>query len=533
MRCLLPLALLATLHTTAQWSTDPANPMVVSTMANAPQHLTAIADADSGYFAFWSDLRNDPSKGDLYGQHFDSDGNALWTADGEMLLTNPIKSINQLAPLLMPDGSVIVSYLTGSGTVGADSVRAMRFDANANALWAEPSVLLTGLDYRSLKVVESESCAYLVAYCEACGGGGYGCKMQRVRMDGSVQFPLIGQTTASNYFGPFTIHPDGVGGLLFNIRCANGAGTCLKTQRFDSLGSAVWPAYIDLADGDGLSYAFSTGMDDTGAQTAVWEVNGDLRMHRMDTLGNSLWSPAVQVACDLAVHVQQKPVTITTDNELFVAWADNRPPAASQDLYIQRFDLMTGSELWAADGVPAIQINSYTPDPGLVLSDSGSVIATLDGNLDGYSAMRVMNDGTLAWPASVVFCLPSFNPNFGNRIHLPDKNGGMVVFWQASSGGLYGARVYRNGILYNDVGIAEATPLTRITGFPNPAGDRISFNLPTNAYVINIDLMNNLGTIVQRISSVNEIDLRGLATGTYAARIRTSNGVYTSRFIKY
>ena len=45
--------------------------------------------------------------------------------------------------------------------------------------------------------------------------------------------------------------------------------------------------------------------------------------------------------------------------------------------------------------------------------------------------------------------------------------------------------------------------------------------------------MNNLGTIVQRISSVNEIDLRGLATGTYAARIRTSNGVYTSRFIKY
>ena len=198
MRCLLPLALLATLHTTAQWSTDPANPMVVSTMANAPQHLTAIADADSGYFAFWSDLRNDPSKGDLYGQHFDSDGNALWTADGEMLLTNPIKSINQLAPLLMPDGSVIVSYLTGSGTVGADSVRAMRFDANANALWAEPSVLLTGLDYRSLKVVESESCAYLVAYCEACGGGGYGCKMQRVRMDGSTALPF-GLTTGTAF----------------------------------------------------------------------------------------------------------------------------------------------------------------------------------------------------------------------------------------------------------------------------------------------------------------------------------------------
>ena len=164
----------------AQWSTDPAAPMVVTNVANAARYSAAIADADSGYYVFWSDLRNDPAKGDLYGQHFDSEGNALWTAGGELMLSNPTKSINQVAPLLMPDGSVIVAYMTRTDILGGDTVRAMRFDADASALWAEPSVLLTGLDYRSMKMVVSDSCAYMVAYCESCSGGGYGCKLQRV-----------------------------------------------------------------------------------------------------------------------------------------------------------------------------------------------------------------------------------------------------------------------------------------------------------------------------------------------------------------
>ncbi|MBK9288342.1 MAG: hypothetical protein IPN38_11840 [Flavobacteriales bacterium] len=86
---------------------------------------------------------------------------------------------------------------------------------------------------------------------------------------------------------------------MFSIRCGNGAGTCLKAQRFDSLGTAVWPGYVDLADAEGLNYGFATSMDDTGTQTAVWEVNGDLRMRRIDTLSTSLWSPSVLAACDL------------------------------------------------------------------------------------------------------------------------------------------------------------------------------------------------------------------------------------------
>ncbi len=385
-----------------------------------------------------------------------------------------------------------------------------------------------------MKVVASDSCAYVVAYCESCGGGGYGCKMQRVRMNGAVQFALPGQTTASNYYGPYTIHPDGAGGVLFSIRCGNGAGTCLKAQRFDSLGTAMWPAYIDLADADGLNYAFSTTMDDTGAQSAVWEVNGDLRMNRIDTLSNALWSPPVQVASDLAVHVQDDPSILAMGNELFVAWSDSRPPAALRDMYIQKYDLGTGSELWATDGVPAIQINSFLPKTGLVGSDSGGVMVTFDGNLDGYSAMRVRNDGTQAWPAPVAMCTPSFNPFYEQRVQLPDGTGGVVAFWQSFAGDLYGARVYRNGELYNDVGIEEASRPQLITAFPNPAQEHITFNLPVDQRVIGIDAMNSRGASIRLNTlpeATNTYDVSGLAGGVYAVRLVTPDAILISRII--
>lgn len=522
------------LISTAQWSTDPAAPMIVSNAANDQRYMRAIADADSGYYVFWSDLRSNANKADLYGQHFDSEGNALWTANGELLMTNAVKSINQMAALLMPDGSVIVAYITGATNICGDTLRAMRFDESANTLWAEPAVLLTGQDYRNVQVVASDSCAYVVAYCNSCGVGGYGCKMQRVRMDGSVLFALPGQTTNSSYHGTYTVHPDGVGGILFNIRCANGAGTCLKAQRFDSLGTAVWPNYIDLADASGLQHAFSTTVDSTGAMIAAWEVGAaDVRMARIDTLGNALWSPAVLPACDLAVHVQQDPVAMAAGNELFVAWEDNRPPAANSDLYIQKYDLATGAELWAADGVPAIQINTFIPTTGMVLSDSGGVVVTFDGNLDGYSAMRLRDDGTQAWPEPVTFCASSFNPFYEQRVHLPDGNGGVVAFWQSFLGDLYGARIYRSGKLYNDVGIAEANTLNVVRAYPNPAADAVHVDLPSAERIVQLEVINAQGHLVPAAFTGRTVDLRGIAQGSYVARIHTGNNIFIARIIKH
>ncbi|MGV3636409.1 MAG: T9SS type A sorting domain-containing protein [Flavobacteriales bacterium] len=528
----LALAALLSWSATAQWSIDPAAPMVVTNAANDQRYMRAIADADSGFYVFWSDLRNDPAKADLYGQHFDSEGNALWTANGELLMSHATWSFNNLSPLLMPDGSVIVCFLTRNTNINGDTARAMRFDANANMLWTEPTTLLAGSDFRSIQAVLSGSSAYVVAYCESCQGG-YGCKLQRVSMDGTAQFPLPGGTTASSYYGPFTIHPDGVGGIMFNIRAGNGAGTPLKAQRYDSLGTAVWPGFIDLADATGLNYTFATGMDATRVQTVVWEVAGDLRMNRVDTLGASLWSPAVQTATDLPTYAQQDPSILVTNDALFVAWSDNRPPASNSDLYLQKYEPSLGAELWAADGIPVIQMNTFLPTTGMVPSDSGGVVVTIEGNIDGYSAMRVRSDGSLAWPDPVAFCEPSFNPYYAERVHLSDGLGGVVAFWQSFAGDLYGGRIYRNGKLYNDVGFAEADQASMtIAAYPSPAQDAITFELPASVRILAVELFDASGRRIGIAHTQRTLDIQTLNRGLYTARVLTSEGVRTSRFIK-
>lgn len=533
MKPILIPCLLATLPSVAQWSNEPAAPMVVCNAANEQRSVRAIADADSGYYVFWSDLRNDPQKADLYGQHFDSEGNALWEANGALLLTHPTRSINQVAPLLMPDGSLIIAYIARVGTVNGDTVHAMRFDANADALWAGPTVLLGGLDYRSMQIVASDSCAIVVSYCGSCGGGGYGCRMQRVRMDGTVQFALPGQSMVSNYFGPYTVHPDGAGGILFNIRCANGAGTCLVAQRFDSLGAPVWPGYIQLADVNGVNYGFRTAIDDSGAQTAVWEVGGDLRMRRIDTLGVPQWSPEVLITSDLPTYVQADPSVLSMGDVLFVAWNDNRPPASYQDLYVQKFDLNTGAELWASDGIPAIQLSTFTPRTGMVASDSGGVVVTIDASFDGYSAMRVRSDGTLAWDGPVAFCTPTFNPVLDERVHLSDGDGGVVAFWKNTAGDVYGGRIYRNGKRYNDVGIGGPDKSTTLGVFPNPATDFLHLDLRNDQRILRAEVINAQGQVTVVAVSGRSVDVRGLAQGSYIARIHTNDRVSTTRFIKH
>ena len=524
-------ALFATITCAAQWSTDPANPMVVSSAPNAQRFMRAIADADSGYYVFWSDLRADPAKGELYGQHFDDDGNALWTANGQLLVSHPTRSINEMAPLLMPDGSVMVCYASSTNIYTGDTVRAMRFDADANMLWTEPAVLLTAGNFMFPQVIPSGTCAYLLAYCE-CGAGSY--RIQRVRMDGTVQFPMPGIEVGSGYWGPFTIRPDGAGGMIHTFRCGNGAGTCLKAERLDSLGATVWPGYISVADVDGLNYAFCTAAEEGGGQVDVWEVNGDLRMDRIDTLGDPIWSPAVLPTCDLPSYGQASPAALVMNDELFVAWGDNRPPAANQDLYLQKFDLSTGAELWTADGVPVIQQPSYIPTARLVASDSGAVIGIMDCN-SSYAAMRVRADGSLAWPGAVSFATAN-TPFYDDRTELPDGSGGVVAFWESSLGDVYGARIYRNGVLYDDVGIGEQANTPGFEMYPNPARDHIGLRTNDGATITSVHVMAPDGRIMFTLDKVNaascSIPVQQWALGTYLVRVATGKGIHVERVVK-
>lgn len=524
---LLTLALAALLawSATAQWSTDPASPLVVCNAANNQLYPRAVADADSGFYVVWSDLRANGSLAEIYGQHFDSEGNALWGPNGQLLASQPGRSLNEPAVERLHDGSLVVAYVNSANVGAGDTLTAIRVAPDGTPIWPTPVTVLSGSGpYAKPKCIRSG--AGLIIGADRFSTGGV--QLQRILPDGSPTGPIAGVPAGSGSGGS-TLLPDGVGGGYLTMALGNGAGAPLRTSRVDST-LTVQLANMDLTDANGLFYGFATTTGAGSALTAVWEYSGELKMIRIDTTGTTLWSPSVLPVCAHPA-IQTNHAALVHDGALYVSWRDNRTD--SLGLFMQRFDLGTGAPQWNPTGVPAIIEGVYIPTSRLVASDSGAVIGIMDmSGPSGYSAMRMRADGTRAWDEAVSFATNN-GPFYAERTELSDGNGGVVSFWRSFVGDLYGARIYRNGKLYNDVGIREAAAgSATVAAYPNPAQDAITFDLPASARIVAVELFDASGRRIGIAHTQRTLDIHALNPGLYTARLLTSEGVRTSRFIK-
>ncbi|MEO8069496.1 MAG: T9SS type A sorting domain-containing protein [Flavobacteriales bacterium] len=530
---LLPFAFV-TSSALAQWSTDPAAPLQVCGTAGAPSAPSVFSDGSGGWFAFWTDKRTDQTNREIYGQHLDPDGMALWPNDGKLIHNEPGSSIEEIAAARLDNGNVMIAYLFRPA-VFQDTLRALAIDANGDPVWSAPTHItqcgspILGLG--DLRVMSTAGGAY-VAWYDTYFGGSNGINVTRVTSAGDLPWGVDGYAIPSAAYGPYELLNDHATGAVVQWRTGNGSGAHLMAMRVDSTGANVWAANVQTSVGSGgLNYAFHSTVDGLGAHlTAFVDLPHHIVMARVDTTGALTYSPSPVSVCTFASD-QDQPMVVVSEGYTFVAWTDNRPPANYRDLYLQKLDA-DGLPQWDPDGVAAIQLNTYIPTPGLVLSDSGAVIATIDANVAGYSAMRMRADGTAAWPAPVQFCTPAFNPFYTSQTQHADGEGGVVSFWLSSGIAIHAARIHRNGSLNNDVGIDEHASSTSIAAYPNPANDLITFTLPANERATRIELINMTGAIVAHHSRTGTINIHALHAGSYTARIRTAHGVYFSRFIK-
>lgn len=526
-----------------QWSTDPSLPLIVCNATGDQGIPSAVEDGAGGWYVFWCDPRSSTTQKQVYGQHYESDGTALWESNGRQVLNFPWTSINEIAAVHVGDGLVMIAALSkvNSGG-GSDTVRAVLIDDQAQQVWSAPSLLSVSgpgifgncFGFSDPKGIASGDGAYFCYRGDSQGSNGY-YVMQRVRAGGSADFVVPGRQVPYNAgYGPFQILPDGAEGMVVGWRCSNGGGTCHRATRVDSLGNATWPANLEVsAGGAGLSYAFRMAADGTGGFISVWEENSDLGMARFDTSGTMMWSPSPAYACTES-HTQGSPAPVFSDGALFIAWKDNRPPANNQDLYMQRVDPTDGTPLWSTDGVLTIHENSYIPSASIVASDSGCVIAMMDFNLGTkYSAMRMRPDGSLAWPAPVSFTTGT-QPFYDDRVQLPDGNGGVVAFWRSQPGDIYGARIYRNGLYYDNVGIAEGEK-GNLSIAPNPAIDRLVIQAPGGAIITRISLFDVNGremSIAPRSAGERVVlPVEHLDPGCYIVTAMSSVGMLQERVI--
>jgi hypothetical protein len=526
----------------AQWSLDPADPMVLCNAANGQTGLKAISDGNGGWFAFWTDKRTDGTHAELYGQHLDEAGNALWTANGQLFASIADSTVDECAPTLMADGSVILAYIYSNGQGYNGVIKAQRLDENGNSLWTAPvEIARSGqgplgniFGFGSIRGLRIADEAYLAWFYTPQGGNG-SYAWERVQLDGTTRFGSPCSAVPSSGWGPFSIRHDGARGLVFDWRQGNGAGAPLQAMRVDSSGTNVWDAQLTVSTGtNGLSYAYTTTGDAGSGYFSAWTTSADLGMARYDTSGTFLWTPTPFYACTES-HGQDNPKVLFHDGHYFVGWGDNRPPASNQDMYVQKFD-MSGMPQWTTDGVLALQFNTYIPNTDLVSSDDGAVIATFDGTVTGFCARKVLSDGTLDWSGPVAFCVPSFNPFYELRVVLADGEGGVVAFWQTFGGDLHAARIYANGDLGDHTGISEEAA-AGVSVQPNPARDRITITFNHDLRNAHLSLLSADGRlmdtrVITSVGTSTTLDVGSLDAGCYVLRIDGANGSSTQRFIK-
>ena len=520
-----------------QWSTDPAAPLQVCGTAGAPTNLRVLSDGASGWFAFWTDKRTDQTNREIYGQHLDAEGVALWPTNGKLIHTEPGSSIEELAADVLGNGDVMIAYLFRPAMF-QDTLKAIAIDIDGDPAWPAPvHITQCGspiLSLGDLRVTSTPGGAY-IAWYDTYFGGSTGVNVTRITSSGVLPWGIDGYAVPGASYGPYEIHSDHATGLILQWRTGNGSGAALMAMRVDSSGTNVWPANVQTSAGSGgLNYAFHTAQDEFAAQLTAWvDMPHLIVMARLDTTGALTFSPSPVSVCTFSSD-QDIPRVVLNEGYTFVGWVDNRPPAANRDLYLQKLDA-DGTPLWDADGVLAIQLNSYIPTTGLVASDSAAVIATMDANVTGYSAIRIRGDATPAWPAPVQFCTPAFNPFYAAQSQFADGEGGIVSFWQTNSGAIHAARIYRNGLLGSPIGIEEIAPMPVLQVHPNPCGDRITITLPEVAGMDRWTIMAMDGRVIMEGSaqaSSEPIDVSSLASGTYLVQAAAAGRLHTQRFVR-
>lgn len=535
------LALSLNVH--SQWSTDPATPMTICDATGDQGVPEVVEDGSGGWFVFWADPRVSNTQKEIYGQHLAADGTALWEPNGRQVLSFPWTSLNEVAAVHIGGGHVMLAVLSKVNSAGgADTVRAVLIDDEAVQLWNGPSLLSvfgSGIfgncfGFANPSGIRSGDGAYFCYDGDSQGSNGY-YVMQRVRADGSVDFTVPGKSVPYGAgYGPYQIMPDGIGGMVVGWRCSNGGGTCHRASRVDTLGNPVWPANLEVsAGGAGLSYAFSMAADGEGGFISVWEEASDLGMARFDTSGTMLWTPTPAYACTES-HSQNTPAPVFSAGGLFVAWSDNRPPANNADLYLQRIDPADGTQLWDPDGHLVMHQNSYIPSASIVAGDSGCVIVMM--NFTGgekYSAMRIRPDGTAAWPAPISFST-AVQPFYDDRVQLPDGEGGAVAFWRSQAGDIYGARIYWNGLYYDNVGIDEQ-PSAGLTVRPNPAHEIIAVQASDGSAILHLRVLDVNGRVIRNTATNGAasltIPVADLDRGCYILSFRTASGESHQRIV--
>ena len=133
-------AMLFAVDVHAQWSSDPANNLVIADRSNEQVQPKLVATGDGGLYVSWFD--NSAGGYDVYLQRLDAGGNEQWVHNGVLVADRDFSSTQDYGLDIDGDGNALLAFGYNDGG-GVMQVVAQKVAPDGTLLWGDPGVFVS------------------------------------------------------------------------------------------------------------------------------------------------------------------------------------------------------------------------------------------------------------------------------------------------------------------------------------------------------------------------------------------------------
>jgi predicted lipoprotein with Yx(FWY)xxD motif len=396
---MLVAALIVPITTFSQFQGNP-----VSIAVNDQVNPRMTTDGSGGTIITWQDKHN--GKYEIYAQRMNSNGNAVWTANGIAICTQD----SNYCPVIVSDGSggAIIAWQSYRGSATAD-------------IYA-----------------------------------------QRVNSSGAVQWTTNGVPVCVVVFEQDTIAmiSDGLGGAILtwqDYRSNNGFAD-IYSQRVNSSGAMLWTANgVAICNQAAAQRGPKLVSDGSGGAFITWYDNRagnyDIYTQRVASAGAVQWTTNGVATCTMATDQLKPDICSDGASGVIIVWYDYRS-TTDYNIYAQRQG-PAGAIVWAVDGVVMNNNVAYDQIDPKIVSDGvgGAVMSWTDyrtGTTADIYAQRVNSTGAVQWTATGVIICTSAGDQIRSQI-CTDGNSGAYITWEdhrnAGNSDIYAQQIASNAAI--------------------------------------------------------------------------------------
>lgn len=444
--CLFAFICFLSLVAQAQFSSDPANPLLICTASGNKGNVQALNDDLSptgGYYAFWLDDRMTSNNTRIYGQHLDRDGNLLWGSEGRLIQTTGT-DINAFAIKRWQNG-FLLSYV-----VKSDTVCCMYLDENGANIW--PDRVVVAKNEGSVIYVSAGGCfnvfptttgASLTYYATFTGGStrlGY----NKIDFNGNVIWGNNEKTyTLSGY--DYKAISDGENGL-YALSKGNGAGSKITIDRINDQGVKVWTSGLDVTGGGGaLGHGGNINMniDSNNDLYVTWDSYGGNILHSKVLKGGTFGWSSQRVPLSLLTSAKRSSARVKNDTS-YITWIETLNGLSYTML--QKVD--DAGNIYLPNGGTTIDMtNDYYSYPKLAFGgDTAMAFYSVTLSSLGIAAQGIKPDNAkMFWEPVILSDSYLHWIDYTDYVLLDSSTTCNTIFWTSADRKIFGANICMMG----------------------------------------------------------------------------------------